>query len=151
RDIAEHRLRREIVSTKLANRLINRMGFIHPFELAEEEGVPLSQIGAAFVAAEQLFGMQAIWESIEDAAMGEQARLLLFRRAAEALRSQMADLLRAGTGTVVPSTALAELAPGVGELSRAATELLAGEARAQSDKMLSSLRDAGAPEREALM
>jgi glutamate dehydrogenase len=38
-DILGHRLRREILATRLANRLINRLGFVHPFELAEEEGV----------------------------------------------------------------------------------------------------------------
>ncbi|MET0589294.1 MAG: NAD-glutamate dehydrogenase domain-containing protein [Novosphingobium sp.] len=151
KDIASHRLRREIVATKLANRLINRMGIIHPFELAEEEGASLAQTGAAFAAAQQMFGMQAIWQAIESASMGEQARLLLFGRAAQALRAQMADLLRASPGTLVPSKAVSELAPGVRALSDAATELLAGEARTQSGKTLSALLDAGAPEREALM
>ena len=35
--IDEHRLRGEIVATKLANQVINRLGVLHPFELAEEE------------------------------------------------------------------------------------------------------------------
>jgi glutamate dehydrogenase len=151
RDIAGHRLRREIIATRLANRMVNRIGIIHPFELAEEEGATLAQTGAAFAAAEQLFGMKAIWAAIETAPMGEQARLLLFRRAAEALRSQMADLLRAGAGNMAPSKVVAELAPGVRELSQAAAELLAGEARAQSGKTLAALLETGAPEREALM
>ena len=151
RDIAGHRLRREIIATRLANRMVNRMGIIHPFELAEEEGATLAQTGAAFAAAEQLFGMQAIWAAIETAAMGERARLLLFRRAADALRSQMADLLRAGAGDMPPSRVVAELAPGVRELSQSAAELLAGEARAQSGKTLAALLETGAPEREALM
>jgi glutamate dehydrogenase len=63
----------------------------------------------------------------------------------------MADLLRASPGTLVPSIAVAELAPGVRALSQAAPELLAGEARTQSGKTLSALLEAGAPEREALM
>jgi glutamate dehydrogenase len=33
-----HRLRREIVATDLANRIINRLGLVHPFEVAAEEG-----------------------------------------------------------------------------------------------------------------
>ena len=36
--IREHRLRRELIATDLANRIVNRLGFVHAFELAEEEG-----------------------------------------------------------------------------------------------------------------
>jgi glutamate dehydrogenase len=46
-DITGHRLRREIIATKLANRLVNRLGPVNPFELAEEEGVTLAQVAAA--------------------------------------------------------------------------------------------------------
>ncbi|MBK7285574.1 MAG: NAD-glutamate dehydrogenase [Sphingomonadales bacterium] len=31
--IEGHRLRSEIIATKLANRIVNRLGLIHPFEL----------------------------------------------------------------------------------------------------------------------
>jgi glutamate dehydrogenase len=53
--IDEHRLRGEIVATKLANRIINRLGVLHPFELAEEEGAAMRDIAAMFVVAERLF------------------------------------------------------------------------------------------------
>ena len=43
-EIETHRLRSEIIATKLANRMVNRLGMIHPFELAEEEGVDLAQV-----------------------------------------------------------------------------------------------------------
>jgi NAD-specific glutamate dehydrogenase len=36
--IRQHRLRGEIIATDLANRIVNRMGMVLPFELAEEEG-----------------------------------------------------------------------------------------------------------------
>ena len=145
-DILSHRLRREIVSTKLANRMINRMGLIHPFELAEEEGATLAQVTSAFVAAEQLFGLKAIWQAIETTAMPEAARLLLFDRTAQALRTHMADLLRAGSGSVEPSRLVAALAAGVTELSEATHGLLAAEAQAQSLRMRGELAAAGAPE-----
>ena len=69
---------------------------------------------AAFVCAEQLFGLAETWHTIETAAMPEAARLLLFDRTALALRNHMADLLRAGAGTVAPSKLIAALAPGIG-------------------------------------
>ena len=56
RAIDEHRLRVEIVATKLANRVVNRLGVLHPFELAEEEGASMRDIAAMFVVAERLSG-----------------------------------------------------------------------------------------------
>ncbi|MGT4071522.1 UNVERIFIED_CONTAM: NAD-glutamate dehydrogenase, partial [Aeromonas hydrophila] len=45
-EIVHHRLRREIIATKLANRIVNRLGPVHPFELVEEEGCDLAQVVA---------------------------------------------------------------------------------------------------------
>jgi glutamate dehydrogenase len=151
RDILEHRLRREIIATKLANRFVNRLGLIHPFELAEEEGASLAQVAAAFVAAERLLGMDAVWHRVETAAMSETARIMLFDRAAAALSDHIADLLRIGGHTCEPSKLVADLQSGVAELTRDTESLLSGEIRAQSGRMRGALIEAGAPEAEAAM
>ena len=151
RDILGHRLRREIIATRLANRMVNRIGMIHPFELVEEEGATLAQVTSAFVAAEQLFGMAPVWQALETTAMPEAARLLLLRRSASALRLHMADLLRAGAGANLPSRLIVALEPGVRQLSGAAGELLSGEALAQSLRSRGELVAVGAPERQAAM
>ena len=145
RDILDHRLRREIIATRLANRMINRMGLIHPFELAEEEGVSLAQVTAAFVAAEQLYGMAGLWRGIETTTMPETARLALFDRAAAAMGDHMADILRAGGGTLEPTRLVADLAGGVDMLAAASTSLLADEARNQSIRLKAELVALGAP------
>ena len=144
-DILEHRLRREIIATKLTNRMVNRLGLIHPYELAEEEGATLAQVAAAFVAAERLLGMPTIWQGIETAPMSETARILLFDRAASAMADHIADLLRVGAGTLVPSKLVADLEAGVGELKADLDSFLASEAKSQSKKMQATLVDAGAP------
>ena len=145
-DILGHRLAREIIATRIANRLVNRLGAIHPFELVEEEGATLAQVASAFVAAERLFGMAAIWAELESAAMPEAARLLLFDRAAAALRTQIADLLRTGRAPARPSQLVAELAPGVARLAGQTGKLLNAEGRAHSARMLDELRAGGAPD-----
>ena len=150
-DILSHRLRREIIATRIANRLINRIGMINLFELAEEEGASLAQVASAFVAAERLFGMDRVWAAVETADMPEAARIQLLRRSASALRSHMADLLRAGAGTQPPSQLADGLAGDVSRLSRSAQQLLGGEALAQSDKLRADFIAAGAPTVEASM
>jgi glutamate dehydrogenase len=148
-EIEGHQLRREIVATVLANRLVNRLGMINPFELAEEEGVGLAQVAAAFAAAECLYGLADIWHGIETAAMTEAARVLLFHRTAEALRSHMAGLLRGGHGALAPSALVESLAPTVRKIAAKADGLLTGEALAQSLRLRAELAEAGAPEAEA--
>ncbi len=144
-DILGHRLRREIIATRIANRLVNRMGFIHPFEIAEEEGAGLAEVAGAFLAAERLMAMDAVWAAIETRAMPEAARIGLFAAAAHALRSHIADLLRAGAGNTPPTQLAAELASGVDELAAATQGLLAAEGSAQSARMVGDLGALGAP------
>lgn len=143
--IEEHRLRGEIVATKLANRIVNRLGVLHPFELAEEEGASLSDIAAMFVVAERLFGLPAIWQAIETAPISEGARLALLDEVAVATRSQIADLLRVAKPGDGPGELLARLQPGIAALDRQAKTLLKEEARAQSSRIAAKLEEAGAP------
>jgi glutamate dehydrogenase len=143
--IESHQLRREIVSTKIANRMINRMGMIHPFELAEEEGAALGDIAAMFVVAERLFGLRALWAAIDAAPMNEASRLALLDAAALGLRQQMADLLRTFDPGALPGELVAQLAPGVARLGERVEGLLEEEAQAASQTLVNRLTATGAP------
>ncbi len=143
--ILEHRLRGEIVATKLANRIVNRLGVLHPFELAEEEGASLRDIAMMFVVTERLFGLQPLWEKIESAAMSEGARLAVLDEIAVATRSQIADLLRVSRPGEDITAMLARLKPGIDSLDRQAKTLLKEEALAQSGRIAAQLEAAGAP------
>jgi len=144
-EITHHRLRREIIATKLANRVINRLGPVMPFELCEEEGVSLAQISAAFVAAERLLDLRKTWDMLDTATMPETLRLALFERTAQGLRGHIADVLRAGHGSVQPGDLIEDLFGGVGLLSHTAAQLLRGEAQEQARVMADELATAGAP------
>lgn len=145
--IDEHRLRGEIVATKLANRIVNRLGVLHPLELAEEEGASVGDIAAMFVAVERLFDLPALWAEIESADMPETARIALFDEVAVAARSQIADLLRVCHPGAAPGAAIARLAGGIEALGRQAKGLLLDEARAHSARIADSLESAGAPKK----
>jgi glutamate dehydrogenase len=145
--ILHHRLRNELVATVVANKIVNRMGLVHPFELAEEEGATLDQVCSAFVSASALLGLDEVWHALDTAKMPETARITLFEQAALALRSHMADLLRAGGALVSPSQAIAELRPGVAELDAHVDELLEDETRDHARRIALELAEVGAPER----
>ena len=143
--IDHHRLRGEIIATKLANRVVNRLGVLHPFELAEEEGAAMADIAAMFVVVERLYDLDKLWAEIERAPMPEAGRLALFDEVAVAVRSQIADLLRVTAPGTTPSAVIARLAKGVSALDRKTKELLLEEASAQSVRISTSLEAAGAP------
>jgi glutamate dehydrogenase len=149
KQIKRHRLRREIIATDLANRIVNRLGLVHPFELAEEEGVGLGEVATAFVTAERLFHAREIWEEIDASQMPEQSRIMLFDKAAVAMRMQMADLLRVCTRLENPSEVVKDLDAGITILSEGTASLLAAESRALSDRLLAEFSAGGAPDRIA--
>jgi glutamate dehydrogenase len=143
--LLHHRLKREIIATRIANRFVNRLGIIAPFALTEEEGASFGQAAAAFVAAERLFDMPALWADIEKANVHEQVRLTLFERAAAGLRLHVADLLRAVPPGTQPGEIVAALGAGLAKLKTALDQLLRPEPRAEAGGLRTELDAAGAP------
>jgi glutamate dehydrogenase len=143
--ILQHRLRREIIATKIANRFVNRLGIIAPFALTEEEGASLGQAAATFVAAERLFGMDDLWRMLDTADMPEQVRLELFEQASQGLQFHVADLLRCTSATTKIEEMVEGLRPGLAALSAEVDNLLREEARSQSSAQRARLIGLGAP------
>ena len=146
KQLLEHRLRREIVATVVANKIINRMGPVHPFEVAEEEGAGLAEVGCGFVAASQLLRMDELWHAVDIAPIPETARIALFDRAAFALHGHMADLLRSGGCARSPATLRDDLDPIISTLRREVDALLGDEARGRTSEVADELMAVGAPE-----
>ncbi|MDM7930268.1 NAD-glutamate dehydrogenase [Blastomonas fulva] len=142
--LMQHQLRGEIIATKLANRMINRLGLIHPFELAEEEGCTLGDVACAFIAAERLFALPAIWAEFDHAEMDEQVRLMLFDATANIVRVHIADVLRASADGLMPGAIVAALKPGVDALIAQMDNLLNAEARLQAARQAQDLVGQGA-------
>jgi len=144
--IAEHRLRDEIIATKLANLIVNRLGFVIPFELAEEEAVGLAQFASAYVAVDHIFEIGSLWQAIETAAVSEEGRLQLLSVTGQVVRRHLADLLRATAGRTMPGEAVALLKRGVVKLDAALSSLLKYEAKLESDALRAQLKAVGADE-----
>ena len=139
-----HRLRRELIATKLANEIINRGGLALPFELAEEMGASLAEVAAAFVTARELFDFPALWTAIDTAPAGGAEQIDLHLQAIQGLRIQMADLLRVAGGGA-PSALVTRLKPGMERLSAAIGQVLRPEPRRQVERVGAALTALGAP------
>jgi glutamate dehydrogenase len=144
RAIVEHRLHGAIVATKMANRVVNRLGLVAPFELAEEEGLALEKVAAAYFVVDALLDLERLFDAIEQATMPEASRLTLLAAAGEAARIHVADLLRASAGEIAPAALAERLRPGVERLQANLDALLRQEARLQAEALRSQLNVEGA-------
>ena len=142
--IRAHRLRHEIVATKVANRFVNRLGPGLAFDLIEEEGASLKQVIAAFLVAERLLDLDKLWEEIEQASLPESVRVELFSMAAVSIGSHLSDVLRSAAGETSISALCKLLEPGVRKISSAATKLIRAEVRAEAEARRERLLGLGA-------
>jgi glutamate dehydrogenase len=142
--IRAHRLRHEILATKVANRLVNRLGPVAPFDLTEEEGSSLGQVIAAFLVAERLLDLDSLWEKIEHDSLPERARIELFTIAAGSIRSHMSDILRAAAGETRTDVLCKLFEPGLKSISTAADKLIRAEVRTEAQSRHDYLAGLGA-------
>ncbi|MEE2777057.1 MAG: NAD-glutamate dehydrogenase [Acidobacteriota bacterium] len=63
--VSSHRLRRNIVATKVTNSLVNRAGprFVH--QITEVTGAEADEVVRAFVVAREVFGLRQLWIDVE--------------------------------------------------------------------------------------
>jgi glutamate dehydrogenase len=138
--ICAHRLRNEIVATKVANRLVNRLGPSVAFDLTEEEGASLQQVVTAFLVAERLLDLGKLWREIEEDSLPEAVRIELFSIAAASVRAHLSDIIRAASGETSVEALCKLLEPGVSKISTAAAKLIRSEVRneaaARRDRLL---------------
>jgi glutamate dehydrogenase len=143
--IKHHQLRREIIATELANRVINRLGLIHPYELAEEEGCSLGDVASAFVVVDRIFDVQSLWDEIDRSEMPEASRLKLLGLIAGGMRAQMASVVRTNPTGFDPGDGIAQLRKGVEALSHDIDMVLTEALLASAAGLEDDLEDLGVP------
>ena len=144
--IRAHRLRNEILATKVANRLVNRLGPGVAFDMTEEEGASLQQVIAAFLVAERLLDLDKLWEEIEDGDLPETVRIELFSIAASSVRAHLSDIIRAAGGETRVEKLCELFEPGVRKIGAAATKLIRAEVRNEAAARRDRLVALGASE-----
>ena len=144
--IRAHRLRNEIIATRVANRLVNRLGPVAAFDMTEEEGASLGQVILAFLVAERILELDKLWVEMERADLPEAVRIELFAIAGRSVHSHLSDILRATGGEMSVSKLCKLLEPGVRKIGAAATKLIRAEVRNEAAARRDHLIDLGASE-----
>ena len=142
--IRVHRLRHQIIATKVANRLVNRLGPSLPLDMTEEEGVGLPQVITAFLVTERLLDLKTLWAKIEGAKVNETSRVALFALAAKTVRSHIGDVIRAAAGDTSVAQVCEVLRPGTEKVAANTSGLIRAEVRGEAASRRTQLEALGA-------
>src|SRR4029450_4770268 len=63
--MARHPLKRDIIATHITNSMVNRVGSTFVHRLCETTGARPYEVVRAYLLAREIFGMVALWQSIE--------------------------------------------------------------------------------------
>ncbi len=125
--LAKHPLRREIITTQLVNRLINRMGTSFVAQAGDESGASAAEVAAAWYAASELLGAEAAWREIEALDLELPAPQQF------ALMSQLRAMVGAATRQLLASQTAGSGIATMVDLYGAALEQALASARAKGD------------------
>ncbi len=65
--VLSHRLRRQLVATRLTNEFVDRMGIAFPHRMALDFGVGVERVAWGYVVAAELFDANGWWHALENA------------------------------------------------------------------------------------
>lgn len=144
-DMRTHRLRRELIATKLANAIVNRGGITLAYDLAEEAGREVADVASAFVLTREAYDMRNLWRLIDsyDYQIPAEIQTALHLDAARALRLHMEDVLRYAPRLIGADTPW--LRDGISSLRRQLLDLLADAPREEYLAHQQRLAALGAP------
>jgi glutamate dehydrogenase len=144
----DHRLRRELIATLVANQLVDRAGMTFAFRLGEETGASPPQLARAYAVAREVFAMRGFWTEVEaldnQVEAGTQLSLLIEgRRLVERAARWLVRSL--GRSTIDVTATTARFATGAHLLAQALPDVLVGDDRKSFQDRLVELAAAGVP------
>ncbi|RAK57369.1 NAD-glutamate dehydrogenase [Phenylobacterium deserti] len=150
--LKRHRLRRDIITTVLANDIVNRCGPSFPSRLMTAANCDVAAFVAGYEAAKTVLKVDELWAGVAalDGKVPAAGQMTLFRTLSNALRAATFWLARRAARESLGVEALVKrYGPGIGSLAALLPEAASAVERQAFDDRVAQLVDAGAPEAEA--
>ncbi|MEE8060022.1 MAG: NAD-glutamate dehydrogenase domain-containing protein, partial [Pseudomonadales bacterium] len=145
--IHDHRLRKEIIATQLANDLVNHMGITFVGRLGQATGVSCSDIVRAYVTARDVFEMPAFWHQIEalDYQVTSEVQMELMAELMRLVRRASRWFIRNRRGQIEPAVEIANFKDAVIRLRNALPTIIRGEPSQVREQACQDYIDKGVP------
>jgi glutamate dehydrogenase len=142
-----HRLRREIISTNLANAVINRGGPACVVRLIDETDADVPTIAMAFVAVDESYGLYRLNDAIDalDNKIDGQLQLGLYAAVQDLLHSRVVWFVRNVDFSAGLDAVISRFGPGIREIATGLDQALPVELQVGRSKRRQDLIDAGVP------
>jgi glutamate dehydrogenase len=115
KQIAGHRLRREIIATQATNYVVNRMGITFIHEVQEKTGMPAGEIVRAYIIVRDILGIRSLWQQIEalDNKVSAAVQAAMIIECGRLIERVVVWLLRDSGGSLDVTARIEELGPDV--------------------------------------
>jgi glutamate dehydrogenase len=145
--VEHHRLRREVISTNLANAVINRGGPACVVRLIDETDADVSTIARAFVAVDESYGLKRLNEAIDalDNKIDGQLQLDLYASIQDLLHSRMVWCVRNVDFSAGLDAVISRFGPCIREIAAGLDNALPQDMQAGRSKRRQDLSDGGVP------
>ena len=146
--MADHRLAAEIISTVVANGMVNRAGITFAFRLSGETGGSSEDIARAYTIAREIYDMESFWDEVESldnkVPAAQQTTMLLDSR--RLVERTTRWLLRNRPQPLEVASTIEHFAPGIGELEACLDKLLVKSALKKARAATRTMVKHGVPE-----
>jgi len=149
--VNNHSLRREIISTQLTKSITDRMGVNFVERLHRETGASISFIVKAYIIAEHLFHVDAIWAQIKalDYKVSQTAQFRMILQVYYLVRRSTRWFLRNRKPSIDIQTIIDEFSPSIDKLIKHLTSILDGADLETFNTATQYLIDQGVPDKLA--
>ncbi|HAZ98308.1 MAG TPA: hypothetical protein DCX04_03295, partial [Halomonas sp.] len=130
-EMYDHRLKREIVATQVANDLVDHMGIVFVRRLMDSTGAGRADIARAYVVARDAFNLPSLWAQIEalDNQVPSRVQYSMMLDLMRMIRRATRWFLRQHLGLSTQDT-IEYFGPRLAQLQEGIGELLSGEEQA---------------------
>jgi glutamate dehydrogenase len=151
KQIFDHRLRKEIVATQVANDMVNHMGINFAHRLTESTGSGFIDLAKAYVAARDIYGMHTVFSAIEalDYKVGSDLQCDIQSRFMHRMRRATRWLLRNRRGHLSPRLEVDTYAKAVQNVVAKMPDVMCGAPQKEWQENCQALIDQGIPKKLA--
>ncbi len=146
-EILRHRLRRELIATRVTNSMLNRVGPTFVPRMEKETGHSAAEIARAYTAVRDTFALRSLWDDVEalDNEIPAELQVDMMLRSVRMLERATRWFLRYGGRPVDISGLVARYEADIVMVAAQLEDMLAARARARLKRGYRRLRKADVP------
>jgi len=143
-----HRLRREIISTHVANDMVNHMGISFVERLKQSTGATPASISMAYIIARDVFNLDHWWKSIEalDNKVSSDLQMSMMAELMSLIRRACRWLIRNRRSELNVTDNMEKFKKGIAQISKSLPSYLIGSSKDIWVSKYESLKEQGVPE-----